>query len=374
VLFRSPIATNHVKIHANKENQSDNETPTANQHSSRSFHLCRDSFLIKSFTPSNQCLASKTYLGTHINNEKSEPDDDDDEEEDHKSLKEEDIDFLLSNTGFNVEQIREWHKQFLRKCPTGFISKKQFCAYYESLMPSTLSNKSKNEVSCKLFKLFDIDQDDSLCFSEFLISFWIRCQAPVREKFTWLFNMFDTDHNDYLNYYEFRHAIECCLNLNDLDELLEMLYEDRTQFLHNYNMANGNTQQLEDIDEAFYEEHSAFTSKSNLLYGDQMLNNMLSNSMTSVSEAQKYQQYNIYSKTTKLVNDKMNELMIQLDLAANFYSKKHSVEAMQACSTSFPYAFSTRNFKVFRETFVNLCDKYENLRKMLIPITYFYKN
>ena len=98
--------------------------------------------------------------------------------------------------------------------------------YYKLLLPSELSECQKEELITKLFRLFDIDTDGYLNYSEFLVSFWIRCRAPIREKFTWIFNMLDLDHNGSLNYTEIRAALSLCLNQLDLNDLLRQLNHD----------------------------------------------------------------------------------------------------------------------------------------------------
>jgi len=113
--------------------------------------------------------------------------------EDLKNLTEDDIQFLLDNTGFTNEQIIKWHTDFLTKCATGLITSNQFKDYYSFLLPETLVAEARQELLNKLFGLFDIDGDGCLNFTEFLVSFWIRCMAPIREKYTWIFNMLDSD-------------------------------------------------------------------------------------------------------------------------------------------------------------------------------------
>ena len=33
------------------------------------------------------------------------------------SLTEEDVEFLVTNTSYSMEDIQEWHKQFIAQCP-----------------------------------------------------------------------------------------------------------------------------------------------------------------------------------------------------------------------------------------------------------------
>ena len=113
--------------------------------------------------------------------------------DDLKNLTEDDIQFLLDNTGFTNEQMIRWHTDFLVKCTTGLITSAQFKAYYSLLLPERLADDARAEILDKLFGLFDIDGDGCLNFTEFLVSFWIRCKAPIREKYTWIFNMLDSD-------------------------------------------------------------------------------------------------------------------------------------------------------------------------------------
>ncbi len=48
-----------------------------------------------------------------------ETSDDDDDESWHKELTEDDMEFLINNTGFQSDQIRRWHSEFMEKCSTG---------------------------------------------------------------------------------------------------------------------------------------------------------------------------------------------------------------------------------------------------------------
>jgi Ca2+-binding EF-hand superfamily protein len=281
-------------------------------------------------------------------------------------LNEDDVEFVVANTGFTYEQIKNWHKEFLIKCPTGLINAKQFCTYYKSLMPLNFSERSKVEIALKLFKLFDIDGDGYISYAEYLVSFWIRCQAPIKEKFTWLFNMFDTNSNGRLDYYELRSALTCCMNINDLDDLLEQLNEEKLKYFRKINksqtfISSSTITSNDEDDEAFYDDNSA-----------------LSPSFALSNATEKSNGYNIFSKTTKLLNDKLDELIMQLDdaLTYNFYEYNKKKPAFNTKPNRLDMKIKTCNINrinLKREDFIGLCSKYKLLRKLLIPIDYFYE-
>jgi Ca2+-binding EF-hand superfamily protein len=313
----------------------------------------------------------------------------------YNELTEDDLEFLLDNTGFKAEQIQKWHSDFMCKCPSGYISFQQFESSYRLLLPLDLNEKSKLYIINKLFSLFDIDSDDRLNFSEFLISFWIRCKAPTREKFTWIFNMFDLDRNGCLSYSELKNALSICLNVEDLDALLDQLNNE-------YSFAGNHSQSDE--------SNSSFTSISN--------NNVY-------SDLVKEKKYDLFSKTTKLIDDKLDQTIFLLDsIGSSEERRAKSTTNMYAqmnrdqfCSSSFTCSsssssscasssssicfnsdfefnsfyridsfsnvkscnFNNKSFdkelkriQVGREEFLDLCEKYTLFRKLILPIKNFY--
>jgi Ca2+-binding EF-hand superfamily protein len=304
----------------------------------------------------------------------------------------------MSNTGFTNEQINIWHEDFLIKCPNGGISKKQFCTYYKSLLPSNLNDKSKANLTKKLFHLFDIDGDDYLNYPEFLVSFWIRCQAPIKEKFLWLFNAYDLDKNGVLDYGELKTALTCCLDINLLDELLEQLNDENLSYFNknifikttNKITSTNTSSSTDDDDEAFYDDNSAFSSKSNFSSfiidsPQQQIQFQQHLQIQQQQKQQQQQQYNIYSRTTKLLDDKLNELIIQIDRTIKLmvinndnFSSTSSLQSTNEQQQQQQYFMlnsnvNFHNFYITRKNFVSLCVKYKFLRKLLIPIDYYYE-
>jgi Ca2+-binding EF-hand superfamily protein len=239
---------------------------------------------------------------------------------------EDDLEFLLHNTGFSAEQINRWYSEFENKCSPGLITFEQFKAYYKLLLPFNLSQKSKEEIIYKLFKLFDIDGDGFLNFTEFLISFWIRCKAPIKEKFTWIFNMYDLDRNGFLNYDELRNALKLCLNVDDLDDLSNLIIRNtkNTNRFGEFNLR----------DEHFFQ-------------------------------------------SPQYIEDKINRTIFLLDMLCDknerniacLYDKEH----FKSASSENFYRNSLRRVQITRTDFVELCAKFKPLRKILLPINYFYE-
>ena len=274
-------------------------------------------------------------------------------------ISEEDLEFLMANTGFSEKQIKHWFSEFQKKCTTDFISYEQFKVYYNTLLPNYLTDNSKETLIKKLFSLFDIDWDGKLNFCEFLISFWIRCKAPVEEKFTWVFNMIDSDRNGSLSYIELRTALNLCLNLDDLDNFLQELNRDRKILAE-----------------------SVFFSSDDSDHSNEDITNQ-------------FKKYSLFSKTSDLVSDKLNEIIYLLDLIsknrdaksneyASFYSDPSISSSFTSISTRLDSSLKSFNcdksknsqlgkIQIRRDSFLYLCSRYMLFRKMLIPIKYFFE-
>jgi Ca2+-binding EF-hand superfamily protein len=223
------------------------------------------------------------------------------------SLNEDDIDFLLSNTGFTIDQIERWHLFFTTKCPNGFISENQFCDYYQSLLPNCQTVESKQILTQRLFNLFDIDADGRLNFSEFLVSFWIQSHAPLKEKFTWLFNMYDIDRNGYLSYHELLNALTFCDNNQDK---LKYLLQLNNELNNELSIQNNNNNDKKD---------------------DQTI---------------------------------IHEIIIKLNKIASFNRR--------SLNRKISFDKSIRMVQIKRENFLELCQKFKVLRRIIMPIKSFY--
>ena len=76
------------------------------------------------------------------------------------------IDRLTKNTNYTAEQIRQWHEAFIRDCPSGKLSSRQFTEVYKKFIPNM---KLKNN-SSQVIRTFDTDGNGYIDFVEFLLA------------------------------------------------------------------------------------------------------------------------------------------------------------------------------------------------------------
>jgi Ca2+-binding EF-hand superfamily protein len=291
---------------------------------------------------------------------------------DCKELTEDDIEFLMDNTGFNCEQIRRWHVEFLNKCPTGLITFDQFKAYYKILLPSSLSDKSKEEIVLKLFQLFDIDADGRLNFAEFLISFWIRCKAPLREKFTWVFNMLDLDRNGYLSYYEIRDALSLCMNKHTLNALLEQLNKE-------VNKERGGAISTSSPQPVYVNDLSDFSDDDDDDENDDYGKN---SPFPKLTTEQKLQQVilllNLLSQKTKSKSQqdlqKEKEFFLNSMVLFDESRPTSDISSNNSRDDCNSIKSAVNKIQITRENFIDLAEKFKLLRKLVLPIHNFYED
>ena len=287
------------------------------------------------------------------------------EPNDYKELVEDDIEFLMDNTGFTCEQIRRWHVEFLNKCPSGLIKFDQFTAYYKILLPSGLAEEAKDEIVLKLFQLFDIDADQCLNFSEFLISFWVRCKAPTREKFTWVFNMLDEDRNGNLNYQEIKNALSLCLDVETLDALLEQLNKEiqrENRFSIYANPLSGDGCSDDDDDDESFDESFSHLGTEEKLQQVIILLNLLSQKSKAKTLQEVQQERDLFLSSIVLFEDSRNSESNKRQLK---YAPSEESDSLKN---------AIKKIQITRESFIDLAEKFKLLRKLVLPIHNFYED
>ena len=110
-------------------------------------------------------------------------------------LKPEVVEDLRRNTEFSVEEIKAWHAGFIKDCPRGYITIKEFKDIYVSLFPDGDSSQFAEYT----FRTFDTDSDRMIQFQEFMHALNITARGNNEQKLKWAFGLYDIDRNGYIS-------------------------------------------------------------------------------------------------------------------------------------------------------------------------------
>lgn len=106
-----------------------------------------------------------------------------------RKLSKEDLAFLIENTTFNKQQIKQWYKGFMRDCPKGQLTREKFLEVYASFFPEGNAEKFCEHV----FRTFDSDHSGKIDFKEFLLAINITSAGKPEQKLDWAFHMYDVN-------------------------------------------------------------------------------------------------------------------------------------------------------------------------------------
>lgn len=98
---------------------------------------------------------------------------------------------LTQNTNYTPEQIRQWHAAFLRDCPHGKLSSRQFTEVYKKFYPEFEAEKYSSQV----FRTFDMDNNGYIDFVEFLLAVNVNSNGDIRDKLGLAFDIYDMNSN-----------------------------------------------------------------------------------------------------------------------------------------------------------------------------------
>ncbi|CAF2527423.1 unnamed protein product [Rotaria sp. Silwood2] len=128
-------------------------------------------------------------------------------------LDEDDMVFLMNETGFTREQILLWHSDFLRDCPDGKLSKSKFIGIYKQFY-----KKGQVAKFCEhAFRVFDKDGSGSIDFAEFLLAVSMTSTKDPVRKMELFFSMYDMDQDGFIDENEMRCVVESIYELMGID-------------------------------------------------------------------------------------------------------------------------------------------------------------
>ena len=104
-------------------------------------------------------------------------------------LSEEDVAFLVDNTSFTEDAIREWFREFIMDCPDGLLTKEKVLSMLMIILP----RENGQIVADLIFTAFDKDKNGWIDFNEFIIATHCTATSSPKDKLHWVFQMYDKD-------------------------------------------------------------------------------------------------------------------------------------------------------------------------------------
>ncbi|KAM4691318.1 recoverin [Rhinophrynus dorsalis] len=107
------------------------------------------------------------------------------------ALSKEILEELQLNTKYSQDELCTWYQSFLKECPSGRISKKQFESIYSKFFPDADPKAYAQHV----FRSFDANNDGTLDFKEYIIALHMTSSGKANQKLEWAFSLYDVDGN-----------------------------------------------------------------------------------------------------------------------------------------------------------------------------------
>uniref|UniRef100_H2YT70 EF-hand domain-containing protein n=1 Tax=Ciona savignyi TaxID=51511 RepID=H2YT70_CIOSA len=108
----------------------------------------------------------------------------------HPTLPEEEVTRLSAATHFTAAEVVQWHRGFMRDCPSGRFTMAQYQAITKGFFP----NGDGENFAKFVFNSLDLEEDASLNFENFLKYTSMLARGTTQEKQRWAFHLRDIDH------------------------------------------------------------------------------------------------------------------------------------------------------------------------------------
>eukprot|EP00041_Stephanoeca_diplocostata_P027652 m.765330 g.765330 ORF g.765330 m.765330 type:complete len:190 (-) comp23220_c1_seq30:456-1025(-) len=114
------------------------------------------------------------------------------------------ISALEEDTHFSSEEIIQWHKEFIKDCPEGTLSREEFKDIYAQVFPFGNTSVFADHV----FDVFDESRSNTISFKEFIKALSVTSRGSLEEKIDWAFRLYDLDKNEAVEYDEMVRVVE----------------------------------------------------------------------------------------------------------------------------------------------------------------------
>lgn len=118
-------------------------------------------------------------------------------------LQPEDLQDLMQGTHFSRKEIEDWYRGFMKSCPNGHVSLKEFQNMYSEFFEGDAS-----DFAMHVFRSFDCDKSGLIDFKEFMHSLSMTSRGSLDEKLEWAFRIYDIDGNGHISRAEMNEIME----------------------------------------------------------------------------------------------------------------------------------------------------------------------
>merc|ERR1712180_372276 len=111
---------------------------------------------------------------------------------------------LANSSGLDVVQVREHFDAFVAEHPNGKMKKKDF----REMMSKALPKKDAGKMEKHVFRIYDTNNDGYIDFPEFMIVFYIMSDGSPEEVLGKIFRVFDVNSDDSITKKELTRLIK----------------------------------------------------------------------------------------------------------------------------------------------------------------------
>lgn len=119
-----------------------------------------------------------------------------------------DLEDLMEGTHFTRKEIEDWYHGFMKSCPSGFVSLKEFQQMYAQFFDG-----DADDFAMHVFRSFDCDKSGMIDFKEFMQSLSMTSRGSLDEKLEWAFRIYDIDGDGQISQFEMLEIIKCLYKL-----------------------------------------------------------------------------------------------------------------------------------------------------------------
>merc|ERR1711936_1444967 len=119
-------------------------------------------------------------------------------------LREEDISALAKSSGLDEDQVKQAFESFIAEHPDGHMKPKDF----REMMQKALPKKDAGKMEKHVFRIYDSNNDGYIDFTEFMLIFFIMSDGSPEEVLTKIFRVFDVNSDNSITKKELTRLIK----------------------------------------------------------------------------------------------------------------------------------------------------------------------